>query len=289
MSTVGVVASLGLGDAFLSMVLGRNLQRMGHKVTIYSSALYQLSPWISWAEVRLFKADEVMQKEYESFDHVIAATRHRAFGKAEIVGVDRSLTMVAHFERYLQRKWGPTQPLTSADLAIPSNLVHRKYSKRVVLGATSTDTVRNWPGEKFVSLAECLRRDGFEPVFVMTPKEAPAWGWLEAHNMPVVTFSQLTDAVGYMVESGYFIGNDSGLGHVASFFHVPTLSLFARESFSRMWRPGWGPGRVVTSTIKLPGDRWQQKYWKYLLTVGKVLREFRGLRGEMEEAKSDER
>lgn len=277
MKSICVFASNGLGDGFLSLVLARNLQRLGHRITLYSSPLAPLASWIPWAQVRPFMPQDEMDIHLKEFDRIVAADHSRAVGKGEVVHLDRSLSVVENFERYLEKNWGPVESVGPADLDIPSQLIHRQHANRVVIHPTSGAERRNWSAEKFIKLAHKLRSDQFEPVFMMSPAEAPSWDWLKAEGIPVAAFPNLTDAAAFVYESGFFIGNDSGLGHMASFLRVPTLSLFARASYARVWRPGWGLGIVATPTLKLPGARLKEKYWKQLLSVAKVVKKFKAL------------
>ncbi len=275
MKSICVFASNGLGDGFLSLTLARNLQRMGHRITLYSTPLCGLASWIPWAEVRPFMAEADMDEELRNFDQIIAVEHSRAANKGDMVRVIRGQTVVQSFEQYLKTNWGPIEPVNHTDLVIPSNYLHRKYSKRVVIHPTSGAERRNWPAEKYLKLAQKLREEGFDPVFMMSPAEAQTW--TRGEDFPLAVFPHLTETAAYMYESGSFIGNDSGLGHMASLIRLPTLSLFARDSYARVWRPGWGTGIVVTPTIKLPGARLKDKYWKSLLSVRKVLKGFREL------------
>ncbi|WP_429485147.1 glycosyltransferase family 9 protein [Paraburkholderia youngii] len=89
-----------------------------------------------------------------------------------------------------------------------------------------------------------------------------------------------------MAEAGWFIGNDSGLGHLASAIGVPTLSLFMRSGLARTWRPGWSPGAIVLPLNVVPTGRLRERCWKRLMSVRRVLRGFETLR---DAARKDER
>ncbi|WP_309235085.1 glycosyltransferase family 9 protein [Paraburkholderia youngii] len=89
-----------------------------------------------------------------------------------------------------------------------------------------------------------------------------------------------------MAEAGWFIGNDSGLGHLASAIGVPTLSLFMRSGLARTCRPGWSPGAIVLPLNVVPTGRLRERCWKRLMSVRRVLRGFETLR---DAARKDER
>ena len=81
-----------------------------------------------------------------------------------------------------------------------------------------------------------------------------------------------------MFESGWFIGNDSGIGHLASSLHIPTLSLFMRRGIAHTWRPDWGAGQVLIGSTYLPTGFLKERYWKYMLSVRQVSRAFDQMR-----------
>jgi ADP-heptose:LPS heptosyltransferase len=49
-----------------------------------------------------------------------------------------------------------------------------------------------------------------------------------------------------------FIGNDSGLGHLASAVGTATLTIYVKPASNlSMWRPGWARGEVLVPKLKL--------------------------------------
>ncbi|MFM0627038.1 glycosyltransferase family 9 protein [Paraburkholderia xenovorans] len=94
----------------------------------------------------------------------------------------------------------------------------------------------------------------------------------------VQSFAQLGDVAARVAESGWFIGNDSGLGHLASALGVPTLSLFMRRGLARTWRPAWGRGLLVLPRNLFVSAYLKERYWKFALTVQRVLRSFERLK-----------
>ena len=131
----------------------------------------------------------------------------------------------------------------------PQGLIHRKYKKRVAIHTTSGEAARNWPIEKFLKVAGWLESQGYEPVL-----------------LPL--FPSLEDLASYIYESGYFLGNDSGPGHLASLLQIPHLILGREERHMRHWRPGWGQGEVVVP----PAWGYCQKRWKTFVTTNNVIK-----------------
>jgi heptosyltransferase-3 len=134
-------------------------------------------------------------------------------------------------------------------------LNHRLHRRRVLIHHTSSLEDKNWLKEKFQEVALGLKRRGYEPVFV--PE-----------------FSSLDDLAAYVYQSGYVIGNDSLVGHLASNLQIPTLIVADKEERMKLWRPGWLEGSVVTLAPWIPSWKFFEKNWKYFISSGRVLRTF---------------
>jgi hypothetical protein len=163
----------------------------------------------------------------------------------------------------------------------PQGLIHRKYLKRVVIHPTSARLTRNWPKEKFVKLALHLKDEGCEVVFVPGgPKEREEWENVKNLGFDVPVFPTLDLLARFIYESGFLIGNDSGLGHLASALGVPTLTFCRRRTWANMWGPSFTKGIVVCPNSLIPnirGLRLRDRYWKQFITVGMARRAFERL------------
>jgi ADP-heptose:LPS heptosyltransferase len=168
--------------------------------------------------------------------------------------------------------------LTRGNGFIPlPELQYRKFLKRVVVHPTSAKEDKNWPKEKFVKLALHLKKEGYEPVFVPGTRERDEWTGL---GFEVAVFPSLDLLARFIFESGYLVGNDSGLGHLASALKIPTLTFFRRKTAANMWAPSFHTGIALAPASWIPnisGLRWRDKYWKNLISVGMARRAFERL------------
>jgi ADP-heptose:LPS heptosyltransferase len=139
-----------------------------------------------------------------------------------------------------------------------------------------------WPRNKFLALVRKLVQRDFQPTFLVAPCERHTWLMDHEAAPRLQSFDSLGDVAAWIAESGWFIGNDSGLGHLASALGVPTLSLFMRRGIARTWRPNWGHGAIVLPYNLLLGGALKERYWKAALTDGRVLRSFDRLRLEVD-------
>jgi ADP-heptose:LPS heptosyltransferase len=130
--------------------------------------------------------------------------------------------------------------------------------------------------KSFLALSESLKKDGYEPVFIFTEQERK-----EYHiDFETPQFSSLGDLAAYVAESGYMIGNDSGIGHLASCLGLPTLTLCRSQLTADFWRPAWSPGRVLTPSPYIPnlkGLRWRDRHWKKWISVRRAAKAFKTL------------
>ena len=157
------------------------------------------------------------------------------------------------------------------------DLIFGKEKKRVVIHPTSKNEMRNWPAKKFLKLALLLKKKGYEPCFMTAPFERKKWEWVQFYGLSLPSFSSLHEMASFLYESRFFIGMDSGLGHLASSLHLPTLTIFACQRKKEFWRPDWAKGRSVSALSFLPnikGMRLRDKYWKAFLPVKRVIKEF---------------
>lgn len=286
---IAVIAARGLGDGLLSMILSHNLSLEGHDVTTFSSPLCQLKRWFPGKRIEPFPVVEAYWGLFSQFDQLIVAD-HAILKKAHDFGneliileeddFDKSRSMVDNLVSVCRYRLGLHFCLKENGITPPEGLKKRKMHRRVVVHPMSGHPRKNWPPEKFYALCEQLLEEGYEPALCMSPDEQTPWSKLLGGTKILFPhFATIDDLACYVYESGYMIGNDSGVGHLASCLGIPTLSIFARKSYSKLWRPGWGDGEVITPPNILIGSHLRQKYWKHLLSVKNTLNRFKKMTG----------
>ena len=158
----------------------------------------------------------------------------------------------------------------------PVQLRHRVNNKRVAIHPTSSRPRKNWTGKKFVEVARSLVQRGYEPMWIVGPKERDEWVRMK-DDFEMPEFSTLDRLARAIYESGYLIGNDSGMGHLASFLEIPTLTITRRRALAKLWAPSYAPGVVVTPNACIPnirGFRLRDRHWQKFISTRKVLRSF---------------
>lgn len=152
------------------------------------------------------------------------------------------------------------------------NLIHHRFPKRIIIHPTSSNPVKNWPPIKFIALATKLKSAGFEPVFTVSPTERVKWKAYAQDKFSVPEFPTLSELAKFVYESGHMIGNDSGVGHLASNLGIPTLTICRTGNKFFRWRPGWSKGIVIKTKHKL--KFFGKQHWHWLISVNKVYRTF---------------
>lgn len=115
--------------------------------------------------------------------------------------------------------------------------------RRVLIHPGSGSRLKNWPVENFLSLGEQLATAGFETTFLL----GPADDHLAVAQFPCVGRPpDLVTLAESLKNAGGFIGNDSGVSHLAAFLGLPTVTLFGPSDPLR-WAPRGRATVVVQS------------------------------------------
>jgi len=99
----------------------------------------------------------------------------------------------------------------------------------------SGSSTKNWPIEKFVMLADRIGKTTCA-IFVLGPAEISLERFLSDRGQPVITGQSLGTVAAIARMASAFIGNDSGVSHLASAVGTPGIVLFGPTDPDR-WRP----------------------------------------------------
>jgi heptosyltransferase III len=309
----GVFFHNGLGDGVNCLVLSNNLHLNGWRVETYQNGIGSMSNWFPHLEVRPYPSLEQLPRVLNAFDwffvvhndtdafvlKLIQEGKRRFPDKMKVIYLypsknivnepyyadcltDPSLPIAENMRLFCERILHLPKITRSNGFIPPAGLISRKFRKRIAIHPTSARITRNWPKEKFVQLAAWLQEEGYEPALIPGVKEKSEWQGL-GFDIPV--FSSLDLLARFIYESGFLIGNDSGLGHLASSLGVPTLTICRRKTWAKMWAPSFHKGVVVTPSSWIPnirGFRLRDQHWKKFISVRKVQRAFERLNADCE-------
>lgn len=297
---------MGLGDGLIALVLSHNLYLNGCRVTTFHPFLQGMQKWFPTLSIRPFPEMKDLPKQLKAFDRFFIiyektpwmreilniceekypdettvlnpiATPKRDYPYWAHGRFDGRRPFVDNLYTYCHEVLGLSVVTKSNGIVVPHGVVPRRCPERVIFHPTSSRPGKNWPMEKFIAFSEKLKEKGFHPVFALTPEEKKEWP-LDRIEAP--DFQGLSDLAAYVCESGYMVGNDSGIGHLASCLGVPTLTICRSLLAANFWRPAWSRGEVVSPSNWIPnlkGLRWRDAHWKKWVTLSKVFSAFNRL------------
>ena len=131
------------------------------------------------------------------------------------------------------------EPLRPPLLWGGNRLEYPAEDNKVVIHPGSGSKRKLWPLSNFITVARRLRSKGMHPEFVLGPAEYSLKEPLLAHGedmRQVLCFSDLNELLGRLKTAAGFIGNDSGVTHLAALMNIPTVAVFG-PSDPKRWHP----------------------------------------------------
>jgi ADP-heptose:LPS heptosyltransferase len=119
---------------------------------------------------------------------------------------------------------------------------------KIVIHPGSGSVRKRWPLARFLALAKVLENKGCRPQFVCGPAESDLIGEIQNHNQRVNHFSELTDLAQWFRTAGGYVGNDSGVSHLAAFLGLPSVVVFGPADPMR-WKPPGPRVKIVRPAL----------------------------------------
>ncbi len=123
----------------------------------------------------------------------------------------------------------------------------RRRGYRVLVAPGAGSVRKRWPLADFVRVAAGLTERGLDPSIILGPAEEDLDGELKkspAWLGRIVKPATFQDLVGVLESAAGYIGNDSGVSHLAAFLGLPALVIFGPSDPDR-WRPFGDHVRIV--------------------------------------------
>lgn len=130
-------------------------------------------------------------------------------------------------------------------------LEERGLSGRVVaIHPGSGSPAKNWPADRFLELARRLKDGGAGVVFVLgeADDEVRRRVLAEQPDVPRIEQVGLVDLAGALSCCAAYVGNDSGITHLASAVGLPVVALYGPSDPGR-----WGPRGEQATILRAPG------------------------------------
>jgi heptosyltransferase-3 len=138
--------------------------------------------------------------------------------------------------------WEP-QEMFSNDILIKPTKADAKYSRKllnemhvdpardlVVLHPGSGGRHKCWHLDNYITIAQSLLSKGFEVIFLLGPAELERYDNKQINDLKstgrCLTDLSLTEALGILSCTDIFIGNDSGIAHLAAGLGIRTISVW---------------------------------------------------------------
>ena len=140
----------------------------------------------------------------------------------------------------------PTQ--RSIENKLAESEIRNPKSRIALIHPAAAFESKQWATENFARVAEFLFEKGFFSVAVAAPKERQVLENLKQNSrVPILTFDGLTlpEITALASKAGIFVGNDSGIAHIAAAVSTPTVVIFGSSNIYH-WRP-WtnAPNEIV--------------------------------------------
>lgn len=236
-----VIRSGGIGDCILSLPVIEKLKQNYDETEI----------WVPFPAVPIMRANRVRSLEavgiytlkttvnlvrsIRSFDYVVSWYVEDAFKQlcVNLNNID-FFDPLQKFDRihmadFFLRQHG------YFDTGIPSiKCPQAEPLYRVIIHPFSGSSTKNWNIQNYCDVADAIN----------VPVRWVVAGW-QSMRRPVERFSNLFELAHYMTSAQLYIGNDSGITHLAAALQVPTIALFGSTDPS-IWGPrGFGKISVV--------------------------------------------
>lgn len=270
-----------LGDTLLMMIMAENLRRSGLHVVVYGDYIYGLREWFPHSEIRPAIQEEALRAELKTFD--IAVQMHVAWPYSLRNSACNYLYYDAHvivtgtdFFKSDQIKNFCAKLLVLHDATTDNGLLPipgkqlRLHADRIVIHPSSTGVQRCWSSGHFITLGKCLEMLGYKVFYILAPNERASWTQLIERDMKIFVSDSMSEVASFIHESAWFIGNESGVGHLASNVGVPTLTVTGRWRRAHCWRPAWAPSKIVYPAY-LIGGRVRDRLWQRWLRPSQVM------------------
>jgi predicted lipopolysaccharide heptosyltransferase III len=130
-------------------------------------------------------------------------------------------------------------PEASAKISARLTAAGLAEAQFAVIHPAAAFATKQWAAEKFGRVADDVRSRGLAVVAITTPNEKSIIDEMNKHMVaPVAAFTDLTlpEITALLARARVFIGNDSGIAHIAAAVETPSVVIFGSSNTAH-WRP----------------------------------------------------
>ena len=307
---IAIHSAPGLGDAFLMMIVAHHLTLHGHKVIFFHPHLTLLAPIFPNITIHCYPNLQEYETSFLEFDETLLQNDHSERSwklfhlrndeklknlkvlfikpypkqtKEKDFTFDQKLLFTSNLQKALSTLYQINASKENG-LVFSESTNKQIHKNRVMIHPTSSDKKKNWSKKKFAELDQRLKKLNYDVIFCISESEKQSFISDETSKLIIKPFSTLNELIEDLSKACYFIGNDSGIGHLASYLGLKTLTISGNKKLSMLWRPSWEKNILVTPFFPLPNfkglvykyfnGRIRDNYWQKFISTKKVLHAF---------------
>jgi ADP-heptose:LPS heptosyltransferase len=289
---IAFITSHRLGDSLLGMILVHNMLKHGYPVEVFSQVVFQLRDWFPGVTVFPFselktRAASYAHLWYERPNRKVASIRSSPNQSVIVLKESpfygQTLPVSNVFQLFCRQELGIEQPVIDNGLIRPASLEERIDIRKIMIHPTSSSWLKTWKLSGFLKVAQLLQDQGFHVEFIVSPAEKQTAEQILDMGLRCFIHSDLDFVARQLSQAAWFIGNDSGIGQLASNVGAKTITLFPLTRRAQRWKPCWGPSLAVCPTLseKIP-ETVRTLLWKNWITPEAVIKTFQQLRKEID-------
>lgn len=312
MNRVAIFSCSGLGDGIVALFLAHTLSLNGVKTTTFHKGkLFELQNW--YPHLPISTPPPLITAPFlESFDLflvfydgnssyvldlikegkrlgkllVLNASFSKKVGKQPYYAdslFDPALCMAENISLFCKRILNCKSSAQDSGITLPTSIVKEKRS--VIIHPTAAKAAREWGKEKFLKLAKKLKKEHFNPIFIVSKSERKEWLEVEKEGFELPQFASLDSLANQVARGACMIGNDSGIGHLASALHLPCLIIFRGKRLAKLWRPGFFETKILYPSPLILNFRFlrlRDKFWQKFIFTSTVFRTFKSLASKLQ-------
>ena len=174
--------------------------------------------------------------------NLLAAGAHQVIYADPIVrgrhAIDHLVQPLEDLALYPEAEPAPLLTLRAGTLREGQCRVAAVGAQVVVLHPGSGSPRKNWPLERFADLAQGIAAAGRQPLFLLGEAEGDCGDRLDAlaPGLPRLQGLDLVDVAAVLRAASAYVGNDSGITHMAAAVGTPVVALFG-ASDPALWGP----------------------------------------------------
>ncbi|HEY2847808.1 MAG TPA: glycosyltransferase family 9 protein, partial [Pyrinomonadaceae bacterium] len=190
--------------------------------------------WASGAKHRFGNADY----QYSFLCNHLLSSPADFWGHEKLHSAEQQLALIGYSGVPVQDL--PKTQLTVTDDALRSvesrlslSQISNSRSEIVLFHPGTAFFTKQWPAKNFAAAAEYIANKGFSIIAIGTKVESAILAELSSSaQVPVTTFDDLTlpEITALASKARIFIGNDSGIAHIAAAVQTPTVVIFGSSN-----------------------------------------------------------